>query len=233
MTTITLSESLPAGTYTLAPIASPVAGPNGDVGVDLSTFNDVKDFLAIKNAGKKVLIHRCTLGSTGLDKQYRNRWPEIVQTKFDFYGIYHLFIPGVSGKAQYDNLMAVTQGDLGNYPLTVDVEPIPDGQTYPNPMTDVIAPLRDMLSLIKATYKPIIYTRASAATIMGFDKETWLLDYPLHTANYTLTGTALVSDPWHSAAKMQFAWQHWNKGVVPGVLGNVDLDSYTGLPFTA
>ncbi len=128
--------------------------------------------------------------------------------------------------------MNVTQGDFGNYPLTVDVEPIPDGATYGNPISDVINPLKEFLSLIHATYKPIIYTRATAMPIMGLTHETWLLNYPVHTANYTLTGTASIPEPWRSASHPTFCWQHWNKGSVPGILGNVDLNTYTGLAFS-
>lgn len=231
MTVITISESLSAGTYTLTPYTPPSAGPNGDVGVDLSEFNDVKDWLSIKNAGKKVVIHRATKGSTGLDKQFRNRWPEIKQINFDYHGLYHLFIPGVSGKGQYDNLMNVTQGDFGNYPLTVDVEPIPSTQTYGDPTNDIINPLREFLSLIHATYKPVIYTSDNATHVMGLTKAAWLLDYPLHFAQWTTGPNFTLPEPWRSAGKTYFAFQHWNKGAVSGILGNVDLDKYTGVAF--
>ncbi len=233
MTTLTLAEDTPAGTYTLVPVIRPTSGPDGDVGIDLSRFNDVKDFLSVKNSGKKVVIHRATLGSTGLDNQFLVRWPEMKQVGFDYYGLYHLFIPGIRGALQYNNLMEVTKGDFGNYPLTVDVEPIPDGAVYNDPINEVINPLREFLGLIKSTYKPIVYTRATAATIMGLTNQMWLLDYPLHIANYNQGGVALVADPWKSAGKPFLVWQHWNKGIVPGILGNVDLDTYTGQAFAA
>src|SRR5690242_9118376 len=103
MITISIPDNTPAGNYTLVPVNPAPAGPDGDHGIDLSSFNDVKDFLAVKNSGIKVVIHRATKGATGTDIQYLNRWPEIVAAKFDFYGIYHLFIPGVKGSLQYDN----------------------------------------------------------------------------------------------------------------------------------
>lgn len=233
MINISIPDSTPAGNYTLTPIATPaiIGVPKGASGCDFSQFNDVKDFLAVKNSGVNVCIHRATKGSTGLDSQFRNRWAEIVQTKFDFYGIYHLFIPGVKGSLQYDNLMSVTNGNFGNYPLTVDVEPIPSTQTYPDPLNEVINPLKELLGLIKSTYKPIVYTADWATQRMGLTQEAWLLDYPLHFAHYTTATVGVLPEPWRSNLSAWFSWQHWNKGIVPGVMGSVDLDRFNGIPF--
>lgn len=233
MITVHIPTGTPDGDYT---IATPQPTPTtqlqaGDIGVDLSQYNAVTDFGAIKASGKRVVIHRATKGATGMDSQYSSRWPLIQAARFDFSGIYHLFIPGVNGLDQWKNLANIPiTGET--YPVTVDVEPIPSGATYTDPANQVVGPLRALLEEIRkaALCMPIVYTSYNAVSVMGLRNQSWLLDYPLHFAQYG-PADSLVPDPWKSAGKGYIAWQFNNKGVVPGVTGDVDLDKFSGQPF--
>lgn len=182
-------------------------------GIDVSHYNGVIDWQKVAQSGVKFAYIKCTDGPTFLDPQwaFNTTRAQLAGVKI---GSYHFLRPGV--KADQLNTFihmqrvvnVLTPDDL---PPCLDVE-IP-GEL---PVFECAQRIVDELKRF-----PVIYTNPATGV--------WLPDvekYPLWIADYgeVLSPTPVVVEPW---AVWAF-WQHTDKGTVPGIEGNVDLDWFNG-----
>lgn len=209
-----LSDNTPAATYTLTKL-TPI--PPVDIwGADFSKHNGVVDFGQVVAAGYDRLLHRGTLGSGGVDAMVLQNFPAMKKAGPQYLGLYHLFIKGLSGESQFNNIKKLLDqiGNLCNYPLTLDVEPL-GSDVFTNTQTEVVVPLLDLCQRLTVYlgYRPVIYTAEWAVEKMGLTQTKELLAHPLHFANYTL-GSPYLPNPWRDAHAPWLAWQ-FDNGEMP------------------
>ena len=249
MITIDIPQDTPAGRYSIVPVVTtPAPIPNppikplgpGDIVVDLSRHNQVKDlFPKLKAAGVRGVILRATMGATGVDEKFVEYFELAEQSAFDFVGAYHLFLKESPWKDQANNFLNTLSTRHLSYPHTVDFEPRA-GEVVTS-TAQVRANFKPLLYELqdRIPFKPIVYTNGSSINRFMFGKETWLSQYPLHTAQYTTALRALIPSPWYESGVSWFAWQYdngsesWSDRFDLAGLEDVPLDKnrYSGLPF--
>ena len=130
-------------------------------------------------------------------------------------GAYHFFVPGVPAQAQAEHYLRQAQLEHGDLPPVLDIETI--GKLSPEELR------REALVWLRAVeqhYKvvPILYTnykfKRNYLNTKDFDKYPyWIAHYYVKTLHY--------DGPWKF-------WQHTDKGDLPGVRGDVDLNVFNG-----
>ena len=252
---VEFTNTVVAGKYLLVPVVDgpahppepapvPVVNPllKGDLGIDISTWQKVVDFGVVKASGRRVVIVRRTMGATGIDDMGAAHWNAASKVGFDYMGMYHLLIRGVAAMRQVEN--SLRNGAEGNYPLTLDLEPLSSEikawEANGKKPVNVAQTISDTKSAMYAfwdryDYPPMCYTNEAALTVLGLQNEDWLSDFPLHVAAYTTSLTPAVPGIWKRAGKgfavHQFdaGGQTWSQSV-PGVTGKCDQNRYSGLP---
>lgn len=249
MITVDIPENTPAGRYTITPVVTtPAPIPNppikplgpGDIVVDISRHNQVKDlFPKLKDAGVRGVILRATMGHMGVDEKFLEYWELAEAQSFDFLGSYHLFIKESPWKEQANHFLNTLSTRHLTYPHTVDFEPrAGEVATSASQVSANFKPLLFELAS-RVQYKPIVYTNGWSINQFKFGKETWLSQFPLHTAQYTTALRPLIPSPWYENGISWSAWQYdngseaWSDRFDLPALENVPLDKnrYSGLPF--
>ncbi len=185
-------------------------------GLDVSYYQGTVDFARVKAAGTVFVITRVSDGVRVQDAKFTENWPGIKAAGL-IRGVYQFFRPAQDPIAQADLLLSKI-GTLApdDLPPVLDVEAV-DGQT---PAT-IQANMKIWLDRVEQSVrrKPMIYTAAFMSASVG----TAFAAYPLWVANYGVTCPKMPST-W-------MAWQFWqtsNKGAIPGIAGDVDLDVFNG-----
>lgn len=196
--------------------------------VDCSRHNGEVDWVRAHEEGDvQEVVIRSTLGSVGVDDHYARNRLGVISAGIPRRGVYHYVITGTTAKAQYDNILRVTDGDFGNLKITVDVErtaaerkmtvPFPK-LWYTNTLHDLCYMLRDRVPAGVRIYSnkwEIEAITTQPAWMADFD--LWVAGYPIDPNN---TGyKPLIPLPWRA----YILWQYSSTGRVPGFAGNVDL----------
>src|SRR5215831_11213924 len=197
--------------------------PGGAVveGLDVSYYEGVINWPAVKAAGKEFAFIRVSDGTGFNDPQFANNWPN-ARAAGVIRGVYQFFRPGQDAVAEANLLVSqvAAAGGLqpGDLPPVVDVE-VSDGQSA----SVVQQGIQDWIATVsQATGRtPLIYTSsgtwATAGSPSGFG------GYPLWVANYGVTCPSMPT----SFSEWKF-WQYTDSGSVSGISGAVDLDQFNG-----
>jgi lysozyme len=189
-------------------------------GVDVSNNNGGIDWDAVSASGVQFAICKATQGTTFRDGFFADNMAEMKRLGL-VRGAYHFARPSEnSAEDEADFFVSVVQatlepGDL--VALDMEDENVPVGNDV-GPWT--LTWLRRVENALG--YKPLVYTFPNYVPTRSLD-EAELADYPLWWASYDVPPRDAPA-PWGERAILQFT----ATGRVPGISGNVDLDSFDG-----
>lgn len=159
---------------------------------------------------------RATAGKDKLDTRFVQNWEKAKASNF-ICGAYHYYRPNENSLLQAENFIKHVQLEKGDFPPVLDIENLPKVQS----MDSLKVGLKRWLTKVENHYKikPIIY---SSEKYFNDFLEKEFKGYTFWIANYNF----FVED-----CKDHWAfWQFTEKGSVPGMKGNVDLNIYNGTP---
>lgn len=191
-------------------------------GIDVSHYNGVIDWKKVKEAGYEFAFLKATEGGDWVDQTFaENR--KAARAAGVSVGFYHFFRPSTPVDLQVANFVK-TVGKLEQDALrpVLDIE---DPRLWKNlNVRERVTLVLDWCQKIKATMgvTPMIYGSPNFFSEV-LQNAPELAAYDLWIANYN-TADPIVPKPW---TKWTF-WQHSDKGTVPGINGDVDLNWFSG-----
>jgi len=194
-------------------------------GIDVSRHQNLIDWTKVAADGNSFVFIKATEGGDWVDVNYRSNLIGARSAGL-LTGAYHFFRPRTAVQLQIDNFCR-TVGSLksGDLPPVLDIEVPEEWDSIPVPqrLEMVLTWLKGVEMRLGA--KPIVYLSPSfARDVMKHDSR--LAPYPLWIAHYTNAASPRVPAPWST---WKF-WQYSETGVVPGIVGNVDLNRFAGTP---
>lgn len=195
--------------------------------IDTSAGNKISSYAKVKAAGVRRWTMRATMGAGGRDGRFAAVWAATREVGIEQRDVYHYVRTGASAQGQIDNILAVTGGDFGNGPLSIDCErteaerkAMAAGWAFP-----------------RAAYTAMVHElifgmlpRVPGGIAIYTSKAEW---------EAITTGPEWATDPslrkwiamWNSAAQRPDVpagwtwddWQYTNTGRVDGIVGNVDI----------
>lgn len=181
-------------------------------GVDLSAHNGNIDFNQLKANGVAFAYIKATEGTDFIDRNFVRNATGLATAGIPA-GAYHFFRFDTDGEMQAWNFIHALDGRRFALPPAVDIE------EWGNPddvsTQRIIRELRAMLSLLRAEgFSPMLYTNKD-----GYNRfvKGHLTDYPLWICSFT--------DPPLPGRTPWAMWQFSHRGRLPGVSGNVDLNT--------
>lgn len=194
--------------------------PNSVVGIDVSQYQGKIDWAKVDSIGGMRKIGfayiRATAGLDKTDTRFEENWRQAKENNM-LRGAYHYYRPNENSIAQAKNFIKVVKIEKGDLPPVLDIEQIPSVQS----LDSLKVGLRRWLTTVESHYKvrPIIYSGERYYT--DFLRNEFK-DYIFWIANYNFF-VENIKDDW------QF-WQFTEKGTIPGIDGNVDVNIYNGTP---
>lgn len=195
--------------------------PDGPIvnGVDVSRYQGMVDWAAVRQSGRSMAIARVSDGTRFPDAQFPRNWSVMALRGF-VRGAYQYFRASQDPIAQADLFLSYLADDpigWGDLPPIMDIETA-DGQSA----SVVRARMQIWLDYMEAATgtTPIIYTANFMSNIIGPSFGSY---YPLWVANWNVT-CPLMPVGWSSWV----IWQYSSTGRVPGIQGNVDMDRFNG-----
>lgn len=188
------------------------------VGIDISEYQGEVDWEAVDTVDNKFPVQfvfiRATVGNDRVDKSFDKNWLGAKQKKL-IRGAYHYYRPNENSLEQAALFIKTVHLRKGDLPPVLDIEKLSENQS----MARLKIGLRRWLEAIEAHYKvkPVIYTGEKYYD--DFLKNEFS-DYLFWIANYNFYREKIDND-W-------LFWQFTEKGDVPGIKGNVDLNIYNG-----
>jgi lysozyme len=130
-------------------------------------------------------------------------------------GAYHYYTPKTPPQKQADFFIRTAKLQPGDLPPVLDIE-VKGGRSKKELQDGLIVWLRR----VEAHYhvKPILYT--SYKFKMNYLSDSLFNTYPYWIAHYEVDSVAYPGK-WHF-------WQHTDRGTVPGIKGDVDLNVFNG-----
>lgn len=184
-------------------------------GLDVSRYQGVVDWDRVATEGQHFAFIKATEGREHRDVAFQANWVGAERAGLRR-GAYHYLLPHVSIEEQLSNYIDLVKLQPGDLPPVLDVEDI--GQLSGQ---QIVAHVRHWLELAEAHYgiKPILYTGLNFYNryLAGqFDA------YPLWLARYD------ERDPVTICGRPFQFWQFTDRAHVPGVIGDVDRNVFTG-----
>ena len=194
-------------------------------GIDVASWQGTPDWRAVAASGISFAITKATEGVGYLNPTFARNWLEIRAAGI-VRGAYHFAELGTNTpEAEADYFLAnvrrvggLAEGDL----LALDLE---DKDGSLKRANDVGGWALSWLRYVERQtgVAPLLYTAPSVITEHSLVSYPALAGYPLWLASYR-DGVPPVPAPWTEIA----IWQHSDKGSVPGIVGNVDLNRFMG-----
>jgi lysozyme len=204
---------------------------------DMAHFNPV-NFLSIKAAGIRGVIHKATQGVGVTDSQYAARRPvaEAAGLKWGAYS----FATGDDARAHAKHFLAVAQPDAGTL-LCLDYEDNPRSPMSAQAAWDFMRAVEDATGRLCWIYggnriaehiSPLCHANAAAAAYFKA-RPLWLCQYKTGLPNIDLAGLKKhirVPAPWDDFTLLQYT----GDGVgplphtVPGLENGADLNAFAG-----
>lgn len=191
-------------------------------GIDVSHHQGTIDWELLRNRGTindqpvSFVFMKATEGTTFVDPLFHKNF-----TATGRYGLtrgaYHFYRPTMLPQAQADYYIRHVQLQPGDLPPVLDIEVRPAaGQSADQFRRDLLTWLRR----VEQHYgvKPILYTYHSFH--QQYLRDTLFQSYPYWIAHYYVDSVS-YSGPWHF-------WQHTDRGRLPGIKGDVDLNVFNG-----
>lgn len=215
-------------TFLVAPFTLRWRGVYGDVdypagfsirGIDISHHQGKINWEKVRaaNIDKEPLAFvfmKATEGMTLVDRRFAYNFHEAKDNGL-MRGAYHFFVPGVSAAQQAYHFISCAHLEPGDLPPVLDIENI--GKLDPEELR------KSALTWLKIVEKrygvtPILYTnykfKRNYLNTIDFDR------YPYWIAHYYVKEL-------HYQGDWKF-WQHTDKGHIPGIRGDVDLNVFNG-----
>ena len=189
-------------------------------GIDVSRWQGVIDWPAVKSDGVSFAAIRATVGDFFTDDQFEANWRGAKDNDI-FRCAYHVLRPDDDAVAQIDRFESVV-GEAGDLPHVLDVE-VDGGQPNYIIRARTLASLQEIEQRFGRT--PLVYTADWFWTPHIGDVD-WADDYDLWVAHYYWPE---VTTPKIPAGWMGWRiWQHSNKGTISGISASVDLNWFNG-----
>jgi lysozyme len=188
------------------------------VGIDVSEYQGEIDWQILDAIENKYPIQfvliRATVGKDRVDRTFQENWLGAKKNKL-LRGAYHYYRPNENSLEQAALFIKTVHLHKGDLPPVLDIERLAETQS----MARLKVGLRRWLEAVETHYKvkPIIYTGEKYYD--DFLKEEFS-DYLFWIANYNFYRERIEED-W-------LFWQFTEKGTVPGIRGNVDVNIYNG-----
>ena len=190
-------------------------------GIDISHFQGKIDWdrllanATIDGSPVRFIIVKATEGASKVDANFNDNFSQIREYGF-IRGAYHFWSNKSSAREQAYFFLKKVHLENGDLPPVLDIEHAPSDLSIADFQTNVLT----WLHIVEDKYhvKPIIYTyykfKQKYLSAPVFD------DYPYWIAHYYV-------DKVEYKGKWKF-WQHTDRGVLPGIKGNVDFNIYNG-----
>ena len=187
--------------------------PNSMV-IDLSHFNTVHDFAAVKNAGVVGVIHKATQGIGVNDPLYPVRRKAATDAGL-LWGAYH-FNTGDTIAAQVQHFLDAAKPDVDTL-MALDFEDNSHSEMS-------LDQARQFLTLLeqKLGRSCVLYSGNRVKDLLGNNADPALGARRLWLPQY-----GPVPKP-QASWKKPWLWQWTEHGVVPGITGNVDCNHFDG-----
>lgn len=183
-------------------------------GLDLSSHNGKVDFDSLRQAGVDFVFLKASEGISFRDPVFLNNYTAARSAGLKI-GAYHFFRFDCDGRRQAANLLQCLDGLAIDLPVAIDVE------EWGNPAEvsteTIVARLQAMADHLSANgHTPVFYTNRNGHIRFirdNFDdSQIWICSF---------TDPPLPHGRW-------LFWQHSHRGRIPGVKGNVDLNTFNG-----
>lgn len=187
-------------------------------GIDVSHHQGLIDWPRLAASGLSFAYIKATEGGDFVDPRFASNWAEAKRADLRR-GAYHFFTFCRSGSSQVPNLLSVVPPEQDMLPPAVDVE-YGGNCRSPPPPSEIRRELRVFLDQAELAYgvRPILYvTRESYERIVSGhfpEHELWVRD--------------VFRQPRYTADRPWLLWQYSNRGRLPGIVGPVDLNVFSG-----
>lgn len=193
--------------------------PNSLIGIDVSEYQGNIRWEEVDSVDQKpiqFILVRATAGKDRVDKKFHENWKSL-DFKKKIKGAYHYYRPNENSIHQANLFIKTVRLQKGDLPPVLDIENLSKTQS----IDSLKKGLKRWLAKVEDHYKvkPIIYT--GEKYYQDFLKRDFE-NYTFWIANYN----GWVQD---FPEKATF-WQFTEKGSVPGIQGNVDINLYNGTP---
>jgi lysozyme len=188
------------------------------IGLDVSEYQGKIQWSYVDTLENKYPLDyvfiRATVGKDRKDRQFKRNWLGAKENKM-IRGAYHYYRPNENSLEQAELFITTVTLQKGDLPPILDIEKLPKNQS----IDSLKVGLKRWLRIVESHYKvkPIIYTGEKYYD--DFLKEEFS-DYLFWIANYNFYREKIDAD-W-------LFWQFTEKGSVPGIKGNVDINIYNG-----
>ena len=201
-------------------------------GIDISHWETVTDWPAIKKSGVRFVYLKATQGEKSLDRCF-HKYRLACQTAGLPWGAYHFYdyrYPAGTQAAHFITTVGWTPDELhGMLPPAVDLEPFTvwqDGERKRLELparSPLLASLKSMIEGLQAAYGDcLLYTNPATLKRLA-PLPDWLSAVPLWIAHYTR-----ARQPRTAPFKNWLFWQYSDAGEVPGIRDAVDRDRFNG-----
>lgn len=184
-------------------------------GIDVSHYQQHIDWERVADHGLDFAFVKATEGVSLRDSLFCTNWSEM-KTAGIRRGAYHFFRPSYSAHEQADHFIHMVEMGTGDLAPVLDVEVL-DGVSR----IELLKGMYIWLFRIEIAYgiKPIIYTNQ---TFYNRHLAGHFEDYPIWIARYNVWPPRMRGEAqWHF-------WQYGDRGRVPGIKGNVDVNVFRG-----
>jgi lysozyme len=193
-------------------------------GIDVSRWQGVIDWKAVRAAGIRFAYIKATDSTNGLDPNFATNW-EGAKAAGIVRGAYHYFRPTADAKQQAIFFAQTVHLEPTDLPPALDVESDFGNLTIAQIIKAVFTWLTEVEN--RMGRKPLVYTRATISDTRLVSPSgavpDWIKNYHLWVANYGVK-SPLMPKGWNN----WLFWQYSNKGKVNGIDGDVDLDWFNG-----
>ena len=191
-------------------------------GIDVSKYQGDIDWTAARKGGVAFAWLKATEGGDRVDSAFAANWKAAGAAGMPR-GAYHFFYHCRSGLDQAKWFIANVPKDANALPPVLDVEWTPDSPTCTKrpARADLVAEMTDFLDTVEAYYgvRPIVYAP------IDVHRDRLVGTFPKH--DFWLRAVKDHPDNVYAGRDFRF-WQWTATGTVPGVVGEVDRNAFSG-----
>lgn len=191
---------------------------NFSAGIDVSEYQGKINWHQVDSIAEMFPIDfvyiRASAGKDRPDRAYAENYQGARKAGF-ICGAYHYYRPDENSLEQANLFIKTVKRSFGDLPPVLDIEQLPESQ----PVDSLRMGVRRWLTMVEKHYgiRPVIYT--GEKFYEDFLKEEFGDNYVFWIANYNFTENQIGS---------REIWQFTEKGLVPGIIGRVDVNLYNG-----
>jgi lysozyme len=193
-------------------------------GIDVSRYQTNVDWATARSYGVSFAFIKATEGADHADSGFRSHWAGAAQAGVPR-GAYHFYYFCRSAAEQARWFIANVPRERGALPPVLDLEWNAGSRTCPyRPDSEtVLSEVQTFLNMVGSYYdqQPIVYTTPD----FWENNQLWRL----HGAQPWLRSVAAHPSERYPGENWTF-WQYSGTGLVPGIAGQVDLNTFAGSP---